>query len=127
MIKTVQNNFKGIWKDLVRPAIAICFITLSLSATEPFKFNFADDKLVKISKFYPNPASSIINFEFAADVDKSYSLQIYNFTGKRAYETQVNSDKIKVDLSTFYRGIYFFQLRDRSGRIVETGKFQVIR
>jgi hypothetical protein len=27
----------------------------------------------------------------------------------------------------YYRGLYIFQLRDRSGRIIESGKFQVIR
>jgi len=35
------------------------------------------------------------------------------------------SEKVTVDLSNFTRGVYVYQLIDRSGKLVETGKFQV--
>jgi uncharacterized protein YxeA len=83
---------------------------------------------VKIVKCYPNPATSVINFEFASNVDKTYSLQIYSFTGKKMTELSAASNKVSVMLNNdFYRGIYIFQLRDKSGRIIETGKFQVVK
>lgn len=80
----------------------------------------------KIVKLYPNPASTTIYFEFT-NVDKSASFQIYNFMGKKVYELQNMSNKSTVDLTNFYRGVYIFQLRDRNGKIVESGKFQVIK
>ena len=40
----------------------------------------------KIVKFYPNPATSNINFELQRALDKSYSLQIFNFMGKKVLE-----------------------------------------
>ena len=80
---------------------------------------------VKMMKFYPNPATSVINFEFQRNFDKSYSLQIFNFMGKKVYELKTLSSRININLDEFYRGIYIFQLRDKNGSIVESGKFQV--
>jgi len=30
-----------------------------------------------------------------------------------------------VNVSDFYRGVYIFQLRDKNGRMIDSGKFQV--
>jgi len=79
----------------------------------------------KVMRFYPNPAVSIINFDFHQSVDKTYIFQIYNFLGKKVYENNNVMSKTSINLSDFYRGIYIFQLRDRNGIIVESGKFQV--
>lgn len=83
---------------------------------------------VKIVKCYPNPAVSVINFEFAADIDKSYVLQIYSFTGKKMTEISLSTNKITVTLNNdYYRGIYIYHLQDKTGRIIESGKFQVVK
>lgn len=82
---------------------------------------------VKTVKFYPNPAVSIINFEFEKTYDKSYNLIIYNFIGKKIIEQKVTDQKISFALTDFYRGVYIFQLRDKQGNIVESGKFQVTK
>ncbi|HMH20521.1 MAG TPA: T9SS type A sorting domain-containing protein [Puia sp.] len=80
---------------------------------------------VKIVKFYPNPAISYITFEaIEKSAIKAYSLQIFNFLGRKVFEASINSET-KVDLTTFVRGIYIFQLKDQSGRISDSGKFQV--
>jgi hypothetical protein len=77
-----------------------------------------------VIRFYPNPATTAITFDLKA-MDKGYSIQIYNFLGKKMFE-QVNlTDRTTINLSDFARGVYIYQLRDRSGRIVESGKFQV--
>lgn len=79
----------------------------------------------KVLKFYPNPASGVINFEFLKPVQKDLTLQVFNFIGKKVFELNGVSQKTTVPLNDFYRGVYIFQLRDKSGRIVESGKFQV--
>jgi len=81
----------------------------------------------KIIKFYPNPATTIINFDFQKDYDKSYNFQIYSFVGKKVFELNNLSPKTIVNLTDFYRGIYIFQLRDRNGKVIDSGKFQVAR
>ncbi len=85
------------------------------------------DPEVKILKFYPNPAVSTITFDFQNNPDKTYSLQLFNFLGKKVFEATNVTQKTIINLSDFFRGIYIFQLRDQSGKIVESGKFQVAR
>ena len=80
----------------------------------------------KVLKFYPNPASGVINFEFLKPVQKDLTLQVFNFIGKKVFEMNGVSQKTTVPLNDFYRGVYIFQLRDKSGRVVESGKFQVV-
>lgn len=80
---------------------------------------------VRFIKFYPNPATTTINFDFNKGFDKTLTFQIFNFLGKKVLEiTQVTS-RNQVNLNDFSRGVYIFQLRDRSGKVIESGKFQV--
>ncbi len=97
------------------------------SSNAQVKSSFINDASVKTVKFYPNPAVSIINFEFQKNYDKSYSLLIFNFIGKKVVELQATEQKISVPLTEFYRGVYIFQLRDKQGNTVESGKFQVVK
>ncbi|MBC7536526.1 MAG: T9SS type A sorting domain-containing protein [Ferruginibacter sp.] len=78
-------------------------------------------------KFYPNPAASAINFDFQRGYDNSFSLLIFNFMGKKVYEIKNTPSRINLNLEDFYRGIYVFQLRDKNGATLESGKFQVLK
>lgn len=83
---------------------------------------------VKIIKCYPNPATAFITFEFATIADKTNTLQIFSFTGKKMTDQVVASNKVNVLLGTdFNRGIYVFQLRDKAGKLIESGKFQIVK
>lgn len=76
-------------------------------------------------KFYPNPATTFINFEFQKKFDRTYNLVIYNFLGKKVVEVSALNTTNQIDLSDFTRGVYIFQLRDKNGRVIESGKFHV--
>lgn len=80
---------------------------------------------VKVVKFYPNPATTVINFELLQRTEKNLTLQVYNFMGKKVFEAVDIDQKVIISLSEYFRGVYIYQLRDRSGKIVESGKFQV--
>lgn len=89
---------------------------------------FPDNGSTATIKFYPNPAVSFITFEDALKkYDKNYTIQLFNFLGKKVYEFSLNEQKNIVNVSDFFRGIYIFQLRDPTGKIVESGKFQVTK
>jgi hypothetical protein len=94
----------------------------SKTSDTPFSSDLTQPKVLR---FYPNPASGVINFEFLKPVQKDLTLQVFNFIGKKVFELNGVSQKTSVLLNDFYRGIYIFQLRDKSGHIVESGKFQV--
>ena len=81
----------------------------------------------RVLKSYPNPAASVINFDIAKGTDKFYTLQLFNFMGRKVGESIASSEKISFLLDGFYRGVYIYQLRDRSGKIVDSGKFQVVK
>ena len=81
----------------------------------------------RIIKFYPNPATSFINFDFLRNYDVNHTLSIFNFMGKKIIEIKNTPSRINLNLVDFFRGIYIYQLRDKNGNIMETGKFQVVK
>jgi len=99
----------------------------NLTSNAQVKSTFTVSDVVKTVKFYPNPAASFINFEFDKDYDDSYSVVIFNFIGKKVTEFKVAAQKITVSLTDYYRGVYIFQLKDRLGNVIESGKFQVVK
>lgn len=78
-------------------------------------------------RFYPNPATSVVTFDFLKGYDKGYSLQVYNFLGRRVHESKNVLQRTSITLNDYSRGIYIYQLVDRNGKIVQSGKFQVSR
>ena len=87
----------------------------------------ASDASVKYMRFFPNPAITSINFEFQKGFDKFYTFQVFNFVGKKVLDLKSVTQKINIPLTEFYRGVYIYQLRDRSGKIIDSGKFQVVK
>lgn len=85
----------------------------------------AEGPIAKIIRFYPNPATSFITFDFQKGYDKNYTLQIFNLPGRKVYEVNEVTPKTVVNLNDFFRGVYIFQLRDKGGKLIEAGKFQV--
>ena len=70
----------------------------------------------------------MISFDFQKEYAQGYSLQIFNaIMGRKMYEQTNMPERMSVNLAEFSRGIYIYQLRDRSGRMVESGKFQVAK
>ena len=81
-----------------------------------------------VLKFYPNPATSFVTFDFQTAYEAGYSLQIFNFPqGKKVYEAKNMAQRTSINLNEYSRGVYIYQLRDRSGRMIESGKFQVVK
>jgi Secretion system C-terminal sorting domain len=83
---------------------------------------------VKILNAYPNPASTVVNFEFQRNYSRSYSIQILNSIGKVMYSGKNMPSFLSIDLKEekFYRGIYIYQLLDRYGIVIESGKILVV-
>lgn len=107
--------------------ISILLIGLTFTSFAQNRPSGTGEPVAKLLKPYPIPATSVINFDFVYGYDKSYSLQIYNFMGKKINEVNKVLPKITVPLDEFYRGIYIYQLRDKNGKIVDSGKFQVVK
>ncbi|MCC6288682.1 MAG: T9SS type A sorting domain-containing protein [Chitinophagaceae bacterium] len=110
-------------KNFTLTFLLALILHFSGSSQEKFAVAARETSSVKIVKFYPNPATTNITFELPKG--SSYTLQIFNFMGKKVYEIKSTTTSNFVNLNDFNRGVYIFQLRDASGKIVESGKFQV--
>lgn len=125
-----MNKFLQYNKSILLKWIFVTLFVSSgwmVSASAPVPTHF--EKQAKVVKCYPNPAISYINFEFPTSiVSKSFTIELFSFTGKNVYTTSINASKIVITLNNdFYRGVYIYQVKDKAGKIVETGKFQVVR
>jgi hypothetical protein len=78
-------------------------------------------------RFYPNPAVNFITFEIKKPVEPGTAIHVFSFLGRQIAQVPVNSQRVTVNVSDYFRGVYVFQLRAPSGRIIETNKFQVSR
>lgn len=107
--------------------ILILLIGINFTSFAQTKSPSQGEPIAKLIKPYPIPATTAINFEFLYGYDKTFSLQIYNFMGKKVNEFSKIPPMMTVPLDDFYRGIYVYQLRDKDGKIIDSGKFQVVK
>ena len=82
----------------------------------------------KLIKSYPNPASTVVNFEFQKGYSRAYSIQVLNSIGKKVYQFKNMPSRLTIDIKVekFYRGIYIYQLLDRNGLVIESGKILIV-
>jgi hypothetical protein len=81
----------------------------------------------RIIKLYPNPATAYITFDLQKDYVKGLSIQVYSFLGKKMYEGQNIPAKVTIALDEFNMGLYMYHLIDVTGKVIESGKFQVTK
>jgi hypothetical protein len=107
--------------------ILILLIGINFTSFAQAKNPLQGEPIAKLIKPYPIPATTAINFEFQYGYGKFFSLQIYNFMGKKINEFNKMPPRLTIPLNDFYRGIYVYQLRDKEGKIIDSGKFQVVK
>ena len=81
----------------------------------------------RIIKLYPNPATAFITFDLQKGYERGMSIQIYSFLGKKMYEVSYAPQRSVVNLTDFNRGLYMYHLLDITGKVIESGKFQVTK
>jgi hypothetical protein len=107
--------------------IFIFIIGLNFTSLAQNKTSVLEDGTAKLIKLYPIPATSAITFDFVSGYDKSYTFEVYNFTAKKVYELKAPPQKIILQLTDFTRGFYYYQLRDKTGKLIETQRFLVLK
>jgi Secretion system C-terminal sorting domain len=118
------NKSKFVLVRRILPIISFILLTAITSKGQSVR-EPSPEATQRIMKFYPNPATTFIKAEFQKNFNAGYSLQIINFIGKQVYEAKNVNSSTTLDLSSYSRGVYIYQLKDQSGKVVESGKFQV--
>lgn len=114
-------------KKLLLIASVILLSTFS-SRAQQSKLGTAAGAQTPLVRFYPNPATTVINFDFQKGYGGGYSIQIFNaILGRKMFEQAALSERTAVNLTDFPRGMYIYQIFDKSGRMVESSKFQVAK
>jgi hypothetical protein len=72
---------------------------------------------------YPNPCSSQINFFYSGHT--AQVITVFDVTGRQVGTTSMVNGKASVNTSTFAKGIYMYRMLDKSGDVVDNGKFSV--
>mgnify|MGYP002783678972 CR=1 FL=1 len=107
--------------------LVICVLgSFAAGAQKPWQQ--PDQKETKnLVRFFPNPAVNNITFEFKEEPPKGTTIQVFSFLGRQVANIPANSQRVSFQVTDFYSGIYVFQVRTPSGKIIETNKFQVNR
>jgi hypothetical protein len=112
--------------------LLLIFAIFCLNAQNPIARNAEGNRvnsgtIIKILKAFPNPATTYITFEFQRNYLNGLSLEIYNLPGKRVASASNLLSSTTIQLQNFYRGVYIYKLLDRYGKVLESGKFQVVK
>ncbi len=117
-----DNNFKF---ETLKKHLVILSLAIGLSHASFAQARQADVRVVKV---FPNPATTYVNFDFDESQDlTNHSLKVFNFIGKKIYETNILTRRTVLNLNDYFRGVYTYQLTDRNGYVIANGKFQVSR
>ena len=71
---------------------------------------------------YPNPVQDKLNI-LTQQNNKATLVKVYNSFGEIVKEMLINNDLTTINLSDFSVGLYLYQISDRNGNILNTGKF----
>jgi hypothetical protein len=120
----LKNKSKFVSLKRILPILSFILLTAITSQGQSSRTP-SSDPVEKQLKLYPNPATSYITIDFAKGYEKGLSLQVFSFLGNKMYESQNVNEKTTIDLAEYSRGVYIYHLRDQTGRLLKSGKFQV--
>lgn len=87
-------------------------------------FNSVSGTKSNIVKMYPNPTNTELTIDFNNYNDiLGYSIEIYNQTGQRVYNSTVSQKTVTQNLSNWLgKGIYYVKISDKSGNAMDIKK-----
>lgn len=72
-------------------------------------------------KMYPNPVSDVLTLELNQQQLEQFSnLSVYNLSGQKVLDKSLNDNFMKVDLTSFNKGVYLFVLNANNGEVVSS-------
>ncbi len=73
---------------------------------------------------YPNPATSQINFRYSTQ--NAQNIFVYDITGRVIGQTEMINGVATLNTSSYSSGMYFYHVTDKSGNMLDNGKFSVL-
>lgn len=114
----------------MRRLLPILFFTVLIAAganAQSGRTGPSSETTDRIVKLYPNPATTYITFDLQKGYERGMTIEIYSFVGKKMAGVSNAPQKATIDLTEYNRGIYMYHLLDATGKVIESGKFQVTK
>ena len=77
----------------------------------------------RYTSVYPNPCNTQIAFNCSSPAAKEVSL--FDITGRELSKKEMNNGVLTMSTSAYSTGMYFYQVSDASGNVLDRGKFIV--
>ncbi|MBK9532327.1 MAG: hypothetical protein IPO42_11230 [Chitinophagaceae bacterium] len=84
------------------------------------------EPIAKLIKPYPIPATTVINFDFQYGYNKTFSCRS-TISWEKDHRYYSNASPHQHVSRRILPWNYVYQLRDKEGKIIESGKFQVVK
>jgi hypothetical protein len=75
------------------------------------------------TRVYPNPCSSQVNFLYSAQ--STMNIYVYDITGRQISQTEMLNGTASLNTSDYSNGMYLYRITDKSGNVLDNGKFTV--
>jgi len=112
----------------ILPILSFILLIATQSQGQSSRIIPSSDVQDRIVRLYPNPATDYVVLDLQKNYRQGLTIQVYNgVVGKKVFESINAPSKITVDLKDFNRGVYVYHVIDITGKIIESGKFQVSR
>lgn len=122
-----NNKSKFVSLRRILPILSFILLIAIQSQAQTARSTPATVTSDRIIKLYPNPATTYITFDLQKGYEKGLSIQVYSFLGKKMFESQNAPPIVTLALAEFNRGLYMYHLIDITGKVIESGKFQVTK
>jgi len=73
---------------------------------------------------YPNPATNEVHFNITSSGITSY-ISVFDMTGQKVSTVDTHNNFATLNSSQLASGLYFYQLYDKAGSLMKTGKFSI--
>ena len=95
------------------------YIPIDYNVGYPLYNTGISENLMENMNVYPNPTSAELNIKVGSDMINQYSVQLCNTLGQKVYNSKVQSESIKLDLSKLcLKGIYFLEFVNDNGTVI---------
>jgi hypothetical protein len=71
---------------------------------------------------YPNPVLSLMKVEYKLGMQRELTLKVYDMSGREVLEQKKVKSGDQVNMSQLLRGIYQYQLLDKTGKLLMADK-----
>lgn len=86
------------------------------------KMQLFEEPVVEV---YPNPAKNIVYINNLKA--ETVNMELYSIAGAKVMQTNVGKGKTEADISSVAGGTYFFQVKNKAGDIIQTGRLNVAK